>query len=234
MAFSDVRTGRNVVLPRFLAALAVLFMFTLPMNANVIVPGQTGVLPDVFTVPPGFDPPILGDLSGTWELAGAHGTWEETVLIDPLGLTCAGCLDFAFQFSVDPNVPLALYAMGLFPFSNDLMIDAGYVAGSGDRAPIAVSRGFGGNVNFLFTTQASAVGPGQVSDFLVVATNARAYNSNGQLSFSGTDGNQINHQGFIDGVFVPAAATPEPSTSLLLVLGLIGFGAFRKRLAARC
>jgi hypothetical protein len=83
---------------------ASLMLMTLPLAANVLVPGGT-VSPDVF-VGPG-NPPLLGDITGTFNLGSGAliGHWEEAVLVDPFSppTVCGGCLDFAFQITVDSS-----------------------------------------------------------------------------------------------------------------------------------
>jgi PEP-CTERM motif len=68
----------------------------------------------------------------------------------------------------------------------------------------------------------------QSNAFLVVATNAKTFDTNGILQVFGTDGVH-NVNGQISGIFEPTQA-PEPSSALLLGLGLVGIAAFRKRL----
>jgi len=60
-----------------------------------------------------------------------------------------------------------------------------------------------------------------------VATNATTYDTNGVLGISGLGNNQ-SAAGQINGFFEPTFV-PEPSTALLLSLGLLGIAAFRKR-----
>jgi PEP-CTERM motif len=75
----------------------------------------------------------------------------------------------------------------------------------------------------------SALAPGQASDFLIVATNASAFDTNGGLSISG-EGNNQSVSGQINNLFEPTFL-PEPSTALLFSIGLIGMAALRKRIS---
>jgi hypothetical protein len=75
----------------------------------------------------------------------------------------------------------------------------------------------------------SAVGPGQASDFLVVATNATTFDTDGVLSISGGRNGQ-GVSGQINNLFEPTFL-PEPSTALLFGIGLIGIAALRKRIS---
>jgi hypothetical protein len=175
------------------------------------------------------NPPLLGHLHGNFDFGSGllTGTWDEFVLVDPLGATCSGCLDFAFQVTVDPDLSDAIFAMTLGRFFG-YTTDVGYVDGSGDIAPNSVSRGpFGGGVSFIFNTRASVLIPGHPSNFLVVATNATTYDTNGVLSISG-GGNNHSVAGKINGLFEPTFV-PEPGTVVLLGLGLAAVAAFRKR-----
>ena len=210
---------------------AALMLMTFPLHANVLLPGDMNKPPDVFPNP-GSTPPLLGDITGTFNLGSGViiGHWEDAVLVDPFGVTCSGCLDFAFQITVDSSAADAgIFSANLARFFG-YTTDVGYVSGSGNVAPNSVSRGpFGGGVTFLFNTADSAIGLGRVSDFVVVATNATTFDRNGSLGIAGGNSQNPNLSGQINNLFEPTLL-PEPSTALLLSLGLVGIAAFRKRL----
>ena len=212
---------------RYLVAATALILTTFTLHANVILPGATNVAPDVFPDP--GNPPLLGDLTGTFSFGSGAltGSWEEVVAVDPFGVTCSGCLDFAFQVSVNPGLSNFISAMNLSRFFG-YTTDVGYVVDSRDVAPNSVNRGpFGGGIGFNFNTLASVLTPGEQSDFLVVATNATTFDTNGSLGISGGNGT-IGINGQINNLFEPTFV-PEPSTVLLLSIGLAGIAAFRKR-----
>jgi hypothetical protein len=109
--------------------------------------------------------------------------------------------------------------------------DVGYVNGSGSGAPNSVSRGpGGGGIGFNFNTMSSVLIPGESSDFLLVATNATTYDTGGNLTISGAGNNNPTVSGQVNGFFEPTFV-PEPSTALLLIFGLVGIAALRKRIS---
>jgi len=75
----------------------------------------------------------------------------------------------------------------------------------------------------------NAIGPGRSTDILVVATNATTYDTLGALGISGGNGASPAN-GQITGLFEPTFV-PEPSTIVLLSLGLAATAAFRKRIS---
>jgi hypothetical protein len=213
-----------------------LVLMTSPLHATVIVAGQTNLVPEAFNLV--GDPPILDEIQGNFNFGNGalFGSYDVVVLVDPLGITCAGCLDFAFAINIDPESPDFAFSVNLSRFFG-YSTNAGYVTGTGGPGaldPIGVSRGpAGGGVGFAFTNGASVLTPGSGTDFLVIGTNATTYDKLGSLSISGGhDSNAANNiTGIIAGVFEPTfiAPVPEPSTVVLLSLGLLGIPAFRRR-----
>jgi hypothetical protein len=218
---------------RYFLAASALVLMTVPLHANVIVPGDTGIIPEAFTI--STDPPILDEKTGSFNFGSGTltGTYDMVVLVDPLGITCAGCLDFAFQVSVDPNSPDFAFSVNLARFFG-YTTNVGYVLNSGGAGaldPNAVSRTpFG--VGFAFTTGATVISRGKSTDFLVIATNAKTYDTLGFLTIAGGRDSDPTHNinGQVTGLFEPTFV-PEPSTTLLLSLGLLGISVFRKRIS---
>ncbi len=199
------------------------------LQANVLAPGDSNVLPDIFTV--SGDPPLLGDNTGTFNFGNGTitGTWESVVLVDPLGVTCSGCLDFAFQVSVDGSSSAALFALALGRFSG-YSTDVGYVDDTG-YAPSFVSRGApdGIPVGVNLIRNMGALPPGSSTAILVVATNATAYDNRGIVTLASfVFSEDTNLRGQINGLFEPASV-PEPSTALFVCIGLAGLAALRSK-----
>ena len=218
---------------RLCELVAAVVLLGLPVHASVLVPGATNVPPDVFPNP--GSPSLLGSLSGTFNYGGGllTGSWQEFVVVDPLGVTCSGCLDFAFQVMIDSNAPGAIFSMNLSRFFG-YTTDVGYITDSGDDAPNSVSRGAGGGlVTFNFNTDTSALIAGESSDLLVVATNATTFDTNGILGISGGGDNQTA-SGQVNNLFEPTSLAPEPATILLFTLGLAAIAALRKRTNLNC
>lgn len=78
------------------------------------------------------------------------GTYLEDVAVDPFGVTCSDCLDFAFQVSLDPGLSAGIFNVIVGRYFGS-STDAGYINGSG-QAPVLVQRGpiGGGPLAFHF------------------------------------------------------------------------------------
>ena len=210
------------------------------LHAAVLVPGDTNIPPDVFPNP--GSPPLLNLTNGTFSFGSGAGlltgNYFEAVLVDPLGVTCTGCLDFAFQVNEDGGLSSGIFNVILSRFFG-YTTDVGYIpgtggtgAGPGNGDPLSVSRGSGGGgIGFRFSAPGvtgNTIGPGGSTDILVVATNATSYDALGSLAISGGNGTSPAI-GTITGLFEPTFVVPEPSTALLLCLGLVGIMVSRKR-----
>ena len=183
---------------------ASLFAMSPSANANNLVNGATNVAPDVFDL---TSPPLVlqTSISGTYQLkdAGgdvlADGTYGEVVFLDPnnnLGGACSGkCLDFVFFFSnvsSDIAVPDDVQRVTTLSFAG-FLADAGYDTGCGNIAnpvlPTSMDRSSSGDT-IGFNTN---VAPGQMSECLVVETNATNWTT-GDLNF--IDGGIASVAGF--------------------------------------
>jgi hypothetical protein len=101
---------------RFFGATALL-LTVLPLYANTLLPGDTGS-PDIFADPGNVAP--LNHVSGTFSFGSGigliSGTYFEAVIVDPLGVTCSGCLDFVFQLTLDPGLSAGIFNTSLGRF----------------------------------------------------------------------------------------------------------------------
>lgn len=218
---------------RLFVGATALLLTVLPLHANTLLPGDTGS-PDIFADPGNVAP--LNYVSGTFSFGSGigliSGTYFEAVVVDPLGVTCSGCLDFVFQLTLDPGLSAGIFNTSFGRFVG-YTTDVGYIDGSG-TAPISVSRGTGGGgIGFVFVStqsQTNVIGPGGSSAFLVVATDATAYDNLGGIGISGgRAGSPATGQ--LTGLFEPAFLAPEPSAVLLFSLGLAGIAIVRRRIS---
>lgn len=215
---------------RYLVAAATLLLTTPSLGATTITPGQNGVSPTNFGMITSGTP-ILNIVTGTFILDGGAvvGAYGEGVLVDPFGVTCTGCLDFFFQVGNHSGSTLNITSIGLdglFPSFSD---NVGYATESGGVEIAPASASFGTALPAAPITEFLTLSPGQDSDILVIATNATAYGVNGNL---GIGYEPTGSGSVIPGMLTPVL-TPEPVTSSLLgigLLGLIGCTYRRKRL----
>ena len=182
---------------------------------------------------------LLASTSGSATAPSGHGVttpfsvaFTEFAYRGGTGALCPTCINFVYSFSnTAPMGYNPIESMTTSSFSG-YEVAAGYVRGTGIAgngvAPTDFSINGIGTVTFDFSTP-DMLGPGSITDNLVLFTNATTYNA-GDLSFR--DGTTLNEIGL---GFAPAtpstAVTPEPSSLLLLVAGIVGIaGVLRKRL----
>jgi hypothetical protein len=215
-----------------------------PLHATILNPGDNNLVPDAFTVL--GDPPILDEVHGSFSFndgtstGSFGGTYQEFVLVDPLGITCTGCLDFAFQVILDPDSINLVGAMTFGSFRH-YSTNVGYLpdsGGPGAVSPNALHRGAGGGgVGFSFNTVATILVPGGSTNFLVIATDAKTYDKRGLAMLHSVHFISADDIESLDGTLtdlleptlIPDSVAPEPSAALFLSLGLVGIAVFRKK-----
>src|ERR1700756_3471753 len=108
----------------------VLLLLTLPLRADVVTPGGS-VSPDVFPDP--GNPPLLNSETGTFDFGSGSGeiigNYFEAVAVDPFGVTCAGCLDFAFEVDLNGGLSSGIFSVGLSRYFG-YTTDVGYIDGT--------------------------------------------------------------------------------------------------------
>jgi PEP-CTERM motif-containing protein len=145
-----------------------------------------------------------------------NGTYFAGVYADPGNMLCANCLDFVY---LEGNAgPGAITQIALSNFGS-------YSTIVGDVTNGVVAADFtsiNGTITYDFTG-ANAIGANQTAGFLVIETNATAFQAGTVTISDGT--NTFTGPGF--------QPIPEPATFTLLGTGLLGaVGVIRRKFAA--
>lgn len=202
---------------RSLSLAAGVLLLTSAGWAGALVPAVGPTVPDVFTstgwtvlattglVSLSSGPPVT--------FTGKGQAW---VVSDTNNVFASGDLDFVYQFADSgPDLNERLTAYNFTGFA----VDGGYVAGSG-VAPSTVSLSTAGSV-VGFQYIPTNLLAGQMTDLLVVETNAKTYVPG---TYTVQDGSTVTTL-----AYAPALASPEPASVALIGAGLLGFSLIRRR-----
>ncbi len=189
------------------------FALAVPLANATILNNGDNLPPDQLTA--GGN--LMGMTSGTITTQTWSANYTEWVYSDPNNTFCAGCLDFVYQFTNNPNSQDVLERFTGFSYGA-FKIDAGYDPNSGGRAPGTVSRSNNGFV-LGFNYLGSDIQPGETTPLLIAQTDATNFVSG---FLTAQDGNAGYAEGFAPGV-------PDPATLGLLGSGLAVAGSVLRR-----
>ncbi len=206
------------------AGLAFTALFHLEALAVPVAPGAaSSILPGTTAAArPELEGTVIADVTASWVSAddpmygfpGAAGSLQSRVVQE----TGSGNLDFYWRITVNrPSYPsyvptlLTIAGLDLGNFLTGASFDADYrTDGLGSSAPIGAFAANSGSFTFEFGS--STFGPGSTSYFLLLHSNATAYDMSALANLGASS----------VATFAPIAApVPEPSTYGLMLVGLV-------------
>jgi len=207
-------------------------------HANLLVPGASGIPPDVFATSPLVGTTILADTgvqtqTASSGLATTTANGEAWVVKgyseNPFG---AGDLTFVYQVKLvsgvdsDGFTPAIIERLTMASFGSFLTDAGSFLQAIGQKVPLTMDRSgagsFGNIIGVNFPSPVDNLNVGDTTALIIINTNATGYTAG---TFTAQDGLTVNFVGFS-----PTVA-PEPATMAMALSAVpfLGLAAWRRR-----